>query len=310
MSLCNLLEARRLSCWIAPRDIRPGNEYAADISAGLEQCGSMVVLVSRASNASKHVLREVEHAVSSGKPIFPILLERVALSRALDYYIRPIHWIELGAAPLEVHADTLAHAVKGNPDWQTRATAPTVARRLRYLSGYAFGVALSSIIVGAVVAGGLLYHLHKVAADKDEANRNSAVALGWIQPTLIQDSGSPSNAHLAIRVFVRAGVPFSRVELRLTGVTADPPYGPDPTLALTGPPQSSPQDIRLRVSSLQPIVHSCLSVPATTGELRRVLQVFLLEPASVQVPGSGAGTLTPKGAEQVLDEHGQPCTAE
>src|SRR5262249_44405637 len=46
------LEARGLRCWIAPRDIVPGQEWSEAILAGLEQSRLMVLIFSANSNAS------------------------------------------------------------------------------------------------------------------------------------------------------------------------------------------------------------------------------------------------------------------
>ena len=78
VEFCDLLESRGLSCWVAPRNIIPGREYADEIMRGMAGSASVVLLVSSNSNVSKHVMREVEQAIKLGKPIFPILLEKIS----------------------------------------------------------------------------------------------------------------------------------------------------------------------------------------------------------------------------------------
>jgi hypothetical protein len=36
--ICASLEGRGLVCWMAPRDVRAGREYADEIIQGLERC--------------------------------------------------------------------------------------------------------------------------------------------------------------------------------------------------------------------------------------------------------------------------------
>ena len=81
--ICEQLEKNGAKCFIAPRDIRPGKEYAEEIINGIDKSAAMVLLMSQNANSSPHVLREVEHAVSSGTPILVYKMEEVALSQSL-----------------------------------------------------------------------------------------------------------------------------------------------------------------------------------------------------------------------------------
>ena len=67
--ICEQLEKNGIKCFIAPRDIRPGKEYAEEIINGIDESAAMILLMSQNANSSPHVLREVEHAVSGGTPI-------------------------------------------------------------------------------------------------------------------------------------------------------------------------------------------------------------------------------------------------
>jgi hypothetical protein len=70
-TVCAHLERAGLSCWIAPRDVTPGREYASEIMRGIEACDSVVLLLSEHANASPMVRKEIERAISKGKPVFP-----------------------------------------------------------------------------------------------------------------------------------------------------------------------------------------------------------------------------------------------
>lgn len=93
MEICELLEQNRIECFIAPRNIRSGREYAEEIVNGIEHSTAMVLLMSRAANASPHVLREVERAVSKNIPILVYKLEDVELSKSLEYFLMTHQWI-------------------------------------------------------------------------------------------------------------------------------------------------------------------------------------------------------------------------
>lgn len=91
--ICNLLEQNRIKCFIAPKDIRSGREYAEEIVNGIDDSSAMVLLMSEAANASPHVLREVERAVSKHIPVLVYKLENVELSKSLEYFLMTHQWI-------------------------------------------------------------------------------------------------------------------------------------------------------------------------------------------------------------------------
>lgn len=68
------LEAGHLRCWIAPRDIAPGQSWMGAIVKGIVDSGLMVVLVSRSSVASRNVLREMTIADDEQVPLIHITL--------------------------------------------------------------------------------------------------------------------------------------------------------------------------------------------------------------------------------------------
>lgn len=106
--ICERLERSGVQCFIAPRDIRPGKEYAEEIINGLDESAAMVLLMSQSANSSPHVLREVEHAVSGGTPILVYKIEEVALSKSMEYFLMAHQWVN--AKPREDYADIVAFA--------------------------------------------------------------------------------------------------------------------------------------------------------------------------------------------------------
>jgi hypothetical protein len=120
--VADALRAAGVGVWIAPDSIKPGEAYNEAIVAGLRACDTLVVLVSKASNASRHVAREVGLADGQGKRIVPIRIEAVEPSDGLTYYLSMPQWVEWharGAAALTPMIGMLAGAV---PD-----PAPVVA---------------------------------------------------------------------------------------------------------------------------------------------------------------------------------------
>ncbi len=91
--MCTYIENNGASCFIAPRDIHPGREYAEEIINGIERSDAMILIMSEKANHSPHVLREVERAVSRSIPILVYKLEDVVLSKSMEYFLMAHQWI-------------------------------------------------------------------------------------------------------------------------------------------------------------------------------------------------------------------------
>jgi TIR domain len=61
-SICEFLERHALSCWLAPRDVKPGAQYADAIVGAINDAKTVVLVLSASAVASSHVGREVERA--------------------------------------------------------------------------------------------------------------------------------------------------------------------------------------------------------------------------------------------------------
>lgn len=111
--VCQSLEKAGLKCWMAPRDVEPGHDYAGQIMNAISNSDAMVLVLSGSSNKSPHVNREVERAVSKQIPIIPFVIEPVKLSSSMEYYVSSQHWLEAIDKPLEKHFPKLVSTVKG-----------------------------------------------------------------------------------------------------------------------------------------------------------------------------------------------------
>lgn len=110
-ALVATFERKGMRCWIAPRDILPGQNWGEAIIGGIEQSRVIVLVFSSHSNESPQVKREVERAVSKGIPVVPLRIEDVKLSRAMEYFISSQHWLDALSPPLEKHLEELARKV-------------------------------------------------------------------------------------------------------------------------------------------------------------------------------------------------------
>jgi hypothetical protein len=109
--ICQLIEAQGVKCWIAPRDIRAGHEYALEIMEGIAQCSAMVLVLTTPANDSTFVKREVERAVSRKKPVIPIRMEDVMPAPSLELFVSGSHWIDAWVQGLDAKAGELHSAL-------------------------------------------------------------------------------------------------------------------------------------------------------------------------------------------------------
>ena len=107
---CAALEARGIRCWIAPRDINPGQDWAASIVEAIRDAQIMLLVFSRHANQSPQVQREVAQAANSGKVLLPLRIEDVLPEAALKYYLGTPHWLDAITKPFEAHLEKLADA--------------------------------------------------------------------------------------------------------------------------------------------------------------------------------------------------------
>jgi beta-lactam-binding protein with PASTA domain len=124
-AICNRLESQGIRCWIAPRDVPVGTEYADSIVQAIESAKAMVLVYSRNADKSEQVKREVERAVSQSIHIMPVRIEDGEMSKSFEYYVGSIHWLDAITPPLEDHIDKLAHSLKAllEGDSNTPSTA-------------------------------------------------------------------------------------------------------------------------------------------------------------------------------------------
>lgn len=93
LGLCKELETNGIECFLAPRDIRSGHEYAAEIVQGIDKSDVMILVLSNHSNTSPHVLREVERAVSKNIPLIVYRIEDVVLTKSMEYFLMAHQWV-------------------------------------------------------------------------------------------------------------------------------------------------------------------------------------------------------------------------
>jgi hypothetical protein len=151
--ICAALEDRDFMCWIAPRNVRAGREYADEIIAGIEQSACVVLVLSEATNSSVFVRREVERAVSKNKPIFPVRIAEVLPSPGLELFVSGTHWLDAWDGDWDDHMALLAREVASVQPG--KALTEVAAGRLPLSDGRGVrGVYVAAAVVLAAGLGG------------------------------------------------------------------------------------------------------------------------------------------------------------
>src|ERR1700722_8619257 len=109
--VCRFLESHGVSCWMAPRNVKPGAAYADAIVRAINEARALVVVLSGAAMASEHVSREVERAASKKKPVVAFRVDAAALSAELEYFLSRSQWIDVPVLGMPAALAKLAEAV-------------------------------------------------------------------------------------------------------------------------------------------------------------------------------------------------------
>src|SRR4051794_32678561 len=96
-TICNALEGRGLPCWIASRDIVPGENFQASIVRAIRATKIMVLVFSNNANSSAEITKELALASQNEVVVIPARVEDVIPSDALAYELATRQWIDLFA---------------------------------------------------------------------------------------------------------------------------------------------------------------------------------------------------------------------
>jgi hypothetical protein len=106
-AICTNLEVAGIRCWIAPRDIAPGEDWPTAITKAIAQSRVMVLVFSANSNSSEDVSRELMLAASSKLVIVPFKIENVEPEPGKQYYLARTHWLDAMNPPTKEQIKSL-----------------------------------------------------------------------------------------------------------------------------------------------------------------------------------------------------------
>ena len=154
---CKTLESAGVACWIAPRNVTPGEFYAESIVHAIDSAKVLVLVLSQNGAASQHVLREVERASSRRHPVVSFRIDTAPLPAGLEYFVNSSQWLDASAIGVTRALPRLVDAVKTvlrqppaiSSVGQVPAVATTAKRRSR----------LMLIVLVAIIAAALAYFI-------------------------------------------------------------------------------------------------------------------------------------------------------
>jgi hypothetical protein len=93
-ALCQALEAKGFSCWIASRDIAPGENFQVAIVRAIRSAKMMLLVFTSAANSSEEVAKELALASQNRLTVVPLRVENVAPSETFAYEFATRQWID------------------------------------------------------------------------------------------------------------------------------------------------------------------------------------------------------------------------
>jgi len=94
LSVCKAIERRGIHCWLASRDVAPGENYQEAIVRALRGGRAMVLVFSEAANNSDEIKKELSLASRYHIPVMALRIEDVEPSDAFAYELSTRQWID------------------------------------------------------------------------------------------------------------------------------------------------------------------------------------------------------------------------
>jgi hypothetical protein len=156
------LEQAGFRCWVAPRDLSPGQNWAQDIAMAVAASRVTLVVLSATSAWSPEVLLEAEQAVAAGRAVVAFQIEPVAVPGALASHLVSSPSLEGFHRPLDARLAALTELVasllhgRPSPPWTpaagaTSGTTSGRGRRGWIVAGIVAGLVLVTVLVVATV---------------------------------------------------------------------------------------------------------------------------------------------------------------
>jgi len=164
LSVCKAIERRGVKCWIASRDVPPGENYQEAIVRSLRAARAMVLVFSDAANNSDEIKKELSLASRYHIPVLALRIEDVEPSDAFAYELSTRQWIDAFSG-WDKSIDSLARRVGELPGPTPPAlTSPSPAATRSSPTLKRARVVASAALILLVTIGGGWWFLRPPAA--------------------------------------------------------------------------------------------------------------------------------------------------
>jgi hypothetical protein len=139
-SICTALENRGFACWVASRDVDPGENFQEAITRAIRNAKVMVLLLTENANTSTEILKELALASHRRLLVIPTRIEDFEPSEALAYELATRQWVDLFGdrdQAIERLASRIAEVVPAGEEEAARPAAAAPASMPRGLIGKA-----------------------------------------------------------------------------------------------------------------------------------------------------------------------------
>ena len=190
-AICHYLEHKKIKCWIAPRDVMPGTNFAGEIVEAIPKSKIMLLIFSANSNSSKQVLREIELAINNDLLVIPVRIEDIMPTGSMKYYLSTTNWIDIIDEEIEKKISKIVDIIQGvtdvldNNEIPARKAQKTTASQTsngkpkpltkKKVSTKKLIILLSSIVL--VVAVGLTLFLMRDTIFESKKDENEAIEI-------------------------------------------------------------------------------------------------------------------------------------
>jgi hypothetical protein len=111
-AICAKLESAEVRCWIAPRNILTGEDWAKAIRKAIGSSRIVVLVFSENANTATHIEREIANAFYTGRVIMPFRLDDAIPRRNFLSYLDSAHWFDSVNPPAEQNLHAFTARVK------------------------------------------------------------------------------------------------------------------------------------------------------------------------------------------------------
>ncbi|TMQ07030.1 MAG: toll/interleukin-1 receptor domain-containing protein [Deltaproteobacteria bacterium] len=138
VSVCEALERRGVGCWLASRDISPGDNFQEAIVTAISSVRAMVLVFTGSANNSDEIKKEIALASHSHLAVIPVRVEDVLPTGAFLYELSTRQWIDAfddWDVAMSRLADQIGGMARGSAAAPAVPASPTDPAAARNLSG-------------------------------------------------------------------------------------------------------------------------------------------------------------------------------